>query len=446
MPKDENPIEHVSFNTPVGVNDVLPNDHQYHTYIKKVVRHRARQSGFKRISTPIFEHEDLFKLSLGENSKVFVDGTYKFKDDSGQNLALKPEGTSGIARSYIENSMSEWPQPVLLYYIEPHFRYDKPEKGRCNKQFWQFGFEILGESDPALDAQLIQLCKKIYRDLGIDDFFSLQLNTIGNAESREKYKQVLEDFYVGKERAVPPEYREMIYKNPAELLNSTDEDLKILAQMAPMLRDYLDKDSLAYHEELLEYLDEIGIEYEENFQLVRDLGYYNKTVFEFWDKREGQNSVGGGGRYDGLVELLGGEPSPAVGCACEIEKIIASMKREKIRVPSKDELHIFVAQLGKEAKKKCLKLIDELRENGIKTMGALGKGSINVQLGLANKFKVPYTVLIGITEVREGTAIIRDMKKGTQVTVKMEEVPGKLVTLIGKKNLDTYTPGELLYS
>ena len=192
--------------------------------------------------------------------------------------------------------------------------------------------------------------------------------------SKKIYGQALEDFYVGKERSVPPEFRDLITKNPMRLLDKKDEDLQILAQIAPSMKDYLNKESLEFHEELISYLDELGIEYVENTKLVRGLDYYSKTVFEFWDKNNGaQNAVGGGGRYDGLIELMGGQPTPAVGFAAGVERTIANMKREKIRVPSKDELHVFVAQLGREAKKKSLPLIEELREAGVKTMGALGK-------------------------------------------------------------------------
>jgi histidyl-tRNA synthetase len=442
----EEPKKIQPFRTPKGVHDILPEDYEFHTYIKKVVRHRARQAGFRRISTPIFEFTDVFKRSIGDTSDIVNKEMYTFKDKKGRSLTLKPESTAGVVRSFIQHGMHHWPKPVLLYYFEPHFRYDRPQKGRY-RQFWQFGFEILGESDPALDAQMIQLATKIHDDLGIKDFFTVQLNTIGTPETRAKYMQVLQDYYVGKERSLCADCLNRMEKNPLRLLDCKQEDCKILADLAPKMTDYLDKESLDYHEELKGYLDEIGIEYEENAKLVRGLDYYNRTVFEFWDKNEGaQNAVGGGGRYDGLVELMGGEPTPAVGYAAGVERMIANMKKEKIRVPSKDDLHVFVAQLGTEAKMKCLGLIADLRESGVKTMGALGKGAINVQLRLANKFKVPYAVLIGITEVREGTAIIRCMKKGTQETVTMNKVVPKLVKLIGEDNLEKYHPGELLYS
>jgi histidyl-tRNA synthetase len=444
--KDEKEVKYETLQTPKGVHDILPKDHEFHTYIKKVVRHRARQAGFRRISTPIFEYESLFARGVGEGTDIVSKEMYNFKDKKGRSLCLKPEGTAGVMRSYIESGMNQWPQPVLLYYYEPHFRYDRPQKGRY-RQFWQFGFEVIGESDAALDAQVIQLAYKILTDLGLGDVISLQLNTIGTADSREKYRQVLEDFYVGKMRAVPPEYQDTVYKNPMRLLDAKHEDLQILAEMAPVMKDYLDKESLEYHEELKSYLDELGLEYVENPKLVRGLDYYTKTVFEFWDKSEGeQNAIGGGGRYDGLAKILGGQDTPGMGFAAGVERIIANMKREKVRVPSKDYLHVFVAQLGGQAKLKCLPLIEDLRDAGVKTMGALGKGSINEQLRIANKFGVPYAILLGITEVREGTAIIRDMEKGVQETVGMHEVVDRVVELIGEDDLDNYTPGELLYS
>ncbi len=434
------------FRTPRGVHDILPDDHEFHTYIKKVVRHRARQAGFRRITTPTLEYTDLFSRSIGDDSDIVSKEMYTFEDRKGRSLTMKPEGTAGVVRSYIQHGMNQLPQPVLLYYIEPHFRYDRPQKGRY-RQFWQFGLEVIGESDPALDAQVIHLAQKINEDLGVADIFELQLNTIGTPEARKNYMQALEDFYIGKERAVPHEHRDLIRKNPMRLLDKKDEDLQILAELAPNIQDYLDKESLEFHEELKEYLDELGMEYVENPRLVRGLDYYSKTVFEFWDKNDGaQNAIGGGGRYDGLVEMLGGQPTPAVGYASGMERIIANMKREKIRVPSKDDLHVFVAQLGKEAKKKCLSLINELRDEGIKAMGALGKGSINVQLKMADKFKVPYAVLMGLTEVREGNVIIRDMKKGVQETLPYEDAVERIVELIGEDNLDKYSPGELVYS
>lgn len=448
MPDDkaEKEKKTAQMKVPTGTCDIMPADHEYHTYVKKVVRHRARQAGFRRISTPIFENASLFENAIGKKSDIITKELYTFDDPEGKKMALKPDGTPGVARAYVQNEMDQCPKPVLLYYFEPHFRHNKPEKGRY-RQFWQFGFEIIGEHDAALDAQCIQLVNKIHEDLGIDGLFKLQINTIGAPDAREKYIQVLQDYYVGKERSLCEDCLDKMENNPMRLLDCKEEDCQILAQLAPSMKDYLDKESLDFHEELKGYLDEIGLEYDDNPKLVRGLDYYSGTVFEFWEKDSGAKSaVGGGGRYNDLIELLGGESTPAVGYSAGVERIIANMKKEKIRVPQKDDLHIFVAQLGNEAKKKCLPLIEDLREAGLKTMGALGKGSINVQLDLAHQFKVPYAVLIGITEVREGTAIIRDMEKGIQETVMFDEVADRLVELIGEDDLDKYSPGELLYS
>lgn len=432
--------------TPKGVHDILPNDYDYHTFIKKVVRHRARQAGFRRITTPVLEYTEVFTRSIGEGSDIVSKEMYTFEDRKGRSLSMKPEGTAGVVRAYIQHGLNQLPQPMMLYYFEPHFRYDRPQKGRY-RQFWQFGFEIIGESDPALDAQLIQMASKIIADLGLAGLFSLQLNTIGTLDSRQKYILALQDYYSGKERSLCETCRARLPKNTLRLLDCKEEDCQILAKLAPLMADYLDKESLDFHEELKGYLEELNINYTENPKLVRGLDYYAKTVFEFWDKSDGaQNAIGGGGRYDGLIELMGGQPTPAVGYAAGVERIIANMKREKVKVPSKDDLHVFVAQLGKEAKRKCLPLIDHLRDAGIKTMGALGKGSINEQLRIANKFKVEYTVLLGITEVRENTAIIRNMQKGVQETVDFDDVVQRLVELIGEENLDKYSPGELLFS
>lgn len=438
-------VQKLPYQTPKGVHDILPKDHEYHTFIKKVVRHRCRQGGYRRITTPMFEFTDVFARGIGMESDIVSKEMYTFTDKKNRSLTLKPESTAGVVRAYIQNNMANWPQPVELYYIEPHFRYDRPQKGRF-RQFWQFGFEVIGESDPALDAQVIQLSHKILDDLGIAQLFTLQLNSIGCMACRPAYTQILKDFYFGKERSLCADCKYRLDKNPLRLLDCKEEDCQILAQIAPKLGDYLCDECKEYHADVKEFLTDLKIDYVENSSLVRGLDYYTKTVFEFWDKTDGaQNAIGGGGRYDGLIELMGGQPTPACGFAAGMERIIANMKREKIRVPQKDDLHVFVAQLGQESKKRCLPLITDLREAGIRTMGALGKGSIKVQLRLADKFQVPYTVIIGLTEVREGTAIIRDMKVGTQKTVQMDAVVDEILELIGEENRDMYTPGEAIY-
>ena len=439
----EKPEKRRKLQTPTGIHDVLPKDHEYHTFLKKVVRHRARQAGFRRITTPVIEFTEVFDRGIGSETDIVEKEMYTFEDRSGRSLTLKPEGTAGVVRSYLQNGMYTWPQPVELYYIEPFFRYDRPQKGRY-RMFWQFGFEVIGELDPALDVQCIHLGLKIFEDLGIRDRFTLQINNIGSSKTREKYQDALINYYVGKERSLCENCQNRLHKNPLRLLDCKEEDCQILAEMAPKFADYRSKEDKEFHENVCSFLEELGVEYEENPKLVRGLDYYSQTVWEFWDKAtRGQNAVGGGGRYDGLVEIMGGQPTPAVGFACGIDRLIMHMKDAGISVPSKDNVHVFVAQLGDLAKRKSLPLIEKLRDKGVRTVGALGKGSMKAQLKLADKFQVPYTLIMGSTEVREGTIIVRDMAKGQQEHIKMEDAVDHVVKLIGEGALDTYHPGEV---
>lgn len=438
-------VAQAKLQTPTGVHDILPNDHEYFTYIKKVVRHRARQAGYRRISTPIFEYLDVFQRGIGDATDIVQKEMYSFDDRGGRMLALKPEGTAGVCRAYIEHGMRLWPQPVELYYIEPHFRYDRPQKGRF-RQFWQYGFEIIGETDPALDVQMIQLNQKILSDLGIAHLFDLQLNSIGCKMCRTDYLNALKDYYAGKERGLCLDCKVRLEKNPLRLLDCKEEDCRTIASFAPKFADLLCAECKEFDGHVKEYLGELGISYTVNPQLVRGLDYYTKTVFEWWDKTLGaQNAIGGGGRYDGLVEIMGGESTPAVGFASGMERIVMHMKNAGITVPKKDDIHVFVAQLGDTAKKKCLKLISDLREQGVKTVGALGKGSMKAQLRLADKFQVQYTLILGVTEVRDGTIILRNMAKGSQKIIPFAEAMPAVIEALGEEQLDKYTPGEVVY-
>ncbi|MBU1019317.1 MAG: histidine--tRNA ligase [Patescibacteria group bacterium] len=444
-PTDQQEPKLRKLQNPTGIHDILPDDHEYYTFIKKVVRHRCRQAGFRRITTPILEFTDVFERGIGGATDIVDKEMYTFLDKGDRSVTLKPEGTAGVIRSYLQHGMKELPQPVELYYIEPHFRYDRPQKGRY-RQFWQFGVEVIGEKDPALDAQVIDLAYRINEDLGIAHLFSIQLNNIGCGKCRTKYKEDLVNFYIGKERSLCSDCQNRLEKNPLRLLDCKKEDCQILAELAPKFEQYRCPECQDFHAKLKEFLDELGIKYVDNPRIVRGLDYYVGTVFEFWDTNQGaQNAIGGGGRYDGLAELMGGQPTPGVGFAAGIERIIANMKRENVKVPSKDDIHIFVAQLGDDAKKKCLPLMNKLRDRGIKTVGALGKGSMKAQLRLADKFNVPYTLIMGITEVREGVVIVRDMSKGQQRPVPIEEIVEEVVKLIGEENLDKYSPGEAIY-
>jgi len=353
--------------------------------------------------------------------------------------AMRPEFTAGICRSFVEHGMQQLPLPVEFYAIGPCFRHDRPQRGRY-RQFNQFNFEVIGLKDASIDAQLIHVLSKILTDLRILDRLTLQLNNIGTAENRGAYIEALKDYFIGKERNLPDLDRSRLENNPLRLLDSKEEDTQILLKSAPTLSQFLDEDSVAFHETLKEYLEVLEIDFVENSTLVRGLDYYTQTVFEYWDKESGsQNAVGGGGRYDPLIELLGGKPTPGIGFACGMERIVWQMKQAGVVAPNKDHIDVFVAQLGPDGKKMCLPLISQLRELGVHTLGALGEASLKSQMRLADKFGARYTLLLGQIEVKEGTIILRDMVAGKQKQIKMEDAVKKIVKLLGPENLDTYT-------
>ncbi|OGJ58140.1 histidine--tRNA ligase [Candidatus Peribacteria bacterium RIFCSPLOWO2_12_FULL_55_15] len=431
------------FRTPKGTHDVLPEDHQYMTYIKKAVRHRARQAGFKRIDTPMFEERGIFERGIGAHTDIVEKELFTVsgkRDEEGKEreYALRPEFTAGICRAYIEHGMQQLPQPVELYAIGQCFRYDRPQKGRY-RQFHQFDFEIIGLKDPSLDAQLIHILTKVFSDIRILSRLTLQINNIGAAESRKAYVAALRDFFIGKESRFPEIDRIRLESNPLRLLDSKEEDTRLILKSAPTLSQFLSDESKQYHATLLECLTILNIPYTENTLLVRGLDYYTQTVFEFWDSSLGaQNAVGGGGRYDGLLELFGGQPTPGVGFAGGVERMIWHMKEAGVRVPNKDHIDVFVAQLGPDAKKQCLLLIAELQENGVHTLGALGEASLKSQMGLADKFEARYTLVLGKLEAKKGTIILRDMKAGKQKEIQYETAIPEVLRLIGKSKLDTY--------
>lgn len=436
----------LQFRTPKGTHDVLPEDHQYMTYIKKAVRHRARQAGYKRIDTPMFENRAIFERGIGEHTDIvekelfIVSGKHKTEEsETDVQYALRPELTAGICRSYIEHGMQQLPQPVELYAIGPCFRYDRPQKGRY-RQFHQVDLEVIGLKDPSLDAQLIHVCMKFLQDLRIRDRLTLQLNNIGNADNRKAFVAAIKDYFIGKERHLPELDRKRLESNPLRLLDSKEEDTQILLKSAPTMDQFIDDESKKYHATLEEYLAQFDVQYTANPGLVRGLDYYGQTVFEVWDSSSGaQNAVGGGGRYDGLIELLGGQPTPGVGAAFGVERMIWHMKQAGVTVPNKDHVDIFVAQLGPDAKKICLTLISQLREKGVHTIGALGEASLKSQMRLADKFGARHTLLLGQMEVKEGKIILRDMAAGKQRSIKLENAVEEVLKLLGSENLDTYT-------
>lgn len=405
-----------------GMNDIMPEFQKYWSYILQTVEAIAQKYGYQKIDTPMVESTGLFTRSVGEETDIVSKEMYSFIDKGGDNITLRPENTAGIVRAYNEHGMVNLPQPVKLYYHGPMFRYDKPQSGRY-RQFYQFGFEALGEAESVLDAQLILIGFKILEACGISS--NIQINSIGCKDCRPQYENLLADYLKGQKNNLCDDCKKRLIKNPLRILDCKEKTCQELMVDLPQTVDNLCEGCREHFVKVLEFLDELEIPYTLNNKIVRGLDYYNRTTFEFWDQDEEkgrQNALGGGGRYDSLVELLGGRPTPAVGFAVGIERVIQLMKDNDFAPPKIPTPEIFLAQLGNEARKKTLKLFEELTRAGYRVAESLSKTSIKPQLDLANKLGVRYSLILGQKEIIDGTILIRDMDGGIQEIINFEKI------------------------
>ncbi|MDD5606108.1 MAG: histidine--tRNA ligase [Patescibacteria group bacterium] len=403
------------FQKPRGTQDILPLEQKYWFWIEDNFRAVMTAAGFGRIIFPTFEDTALFSRSVGEETDIVAKEMYTFADRGKNSLTLRPEGTAGVARAYIENGMHKEPQPVKLYYFGPMFRYDRPQAGRY-REFYQGGAELFGEEDPIVDAQMIAVMIKFYKKLGLKNLV-VQINSIGDAKGRPKLEKALVDFLSAHRRQLSAESKRRLAKNPLRVLDSKEkEDQAIADEAGGVLLDNLSKESKTYFTKVLEYLDDMGVKYELNPRLVRGLDYYTHTVFEIIDASTGL-ALGGGGRYDGLMKILGGPDTPAVGWALGVERTIDCLKKQKVDVPEGPSVDVFVIQLGDEAKKKAIRVIDELDEAGYSVGHALGRDSIKAQLRVADRNQARLAVILGEREVHDKSAIIRDLSDGSQESV-----------------------------
>ncbi len=330
------------------------------------------------------EMRDLIVRSVGAHTDVVSKELYEFQDKKGRDLVLKPESTAGVMRSYLENFQAE-SQPVYLFYIEPHFRYDRPQKGRY-RQFHQIGSEIIGERDPVLDAENIHMAVKILSDCGLKGKFTTKINTLGNTKEREAYVAELQAFFRGKSHLLDEIDQARVENNPLRLLDSKNPDVREILPFAPKLRDFMKKDSIAYYESVKEYLTILGIDFVEDANLVRGLDYYCDVVFECVDNSgRSQDSFCGGGRYDDLATSLGSKNTvPAAGFAIGVERLIDAMVESGLTVKNKDTIDLYFIQVGEEAKKLALPLSIKAREMGLNVLASFGSPSMKTQLKKAN--------------------------------------------------------------
>lgn len=410
-----------------GMRDILPEEQKYFQRILDVAENVVDFYGFKKIDTPILEETELFSKGTGLMTDIVQKQMYNLKTKGGDSLSLRPEFTPGVIRAYIEHGMKNLPQPVKLYSFGPLFRYEHSQAGR-QRQFHQFNIEVIGEGDPVIDAQIIQIFYNILNELKLKNLI-VEVNSIGDPQCRAYYKKVLTSFLKHKESLLCPDCRRRLKENPLRVLDCKEEKCQKITSQAPQIIDHLCEDCHKHFKGVLEFLDEIELPYRLNPYLVRGLDYYTKTVFEIFtdevqkteDNKPGARiALVGGGRYDNLVKLLGGENTFAGGGAMGIERLVIAMKNRDIKLIKSDDRLVFLAQIGGMAKRKGLKLLEEFRKVKIEVGESFGKDSLKSQLKIADKMKAKYTLLLGQREALEGSIIIRDMENGKQDTVKIE--------------------------
>jgi len=413
------------------MHDILPEEQVYYQKIYKVVSDVADFYRFKKIDTPILEETRLFSKGVGLATDIVKKEMYNLKTKGGEYLSLRPEGTASVVRAYIENGMSNLPHPIKLWYFGPFFRYENPQFGRY-RQFWQFGFEVLGESDPVIDAQIIQIFYIILKELKLKNLI-VNINSIGCNQCRPYYKKLLTSYFRPREALLCRDCKRRLHENVLRTLDCKEEKCQAIKEGAPQTLDHLCDECRLHFKEVLEFLDETGIPYNLDPYLVRGLDYYTKTVFEIFSRNpeleNRQVALGGGGRYDELVELSGGKETPSIGMAGGVERIINLMKSQGIEIFAKRREQIFLAQLGILAKRRSLNLLEDFRKAKISVSELFGKNSLKVQLSRANRLGVKYTLIMGQKESLENSIIVRDMKTGRQETVKLN----KVVEVVKKK-------------
>ena len=428
MTSSEKKIEKKNpFQAPKGMHDVMPVDEPYWERIESVVKALARSYGFGRLETPVLEFADLYNKTSGEESDVVQKEMYALRTKGGDLLALRPEYTPGFCRAYLERGMSRLGQPQKLFAMGPVFRHDRPQLGR-SRQFTQIEFDIIGgQNDPIYDAEIIVIFSELLAELKLKNSV-LKLNSIGCRVCRPVYKKQLQNYYKNHEKELCEDCVKRVKENPLKLFDCKNAQCQPFKEKAPNFLDKLCATCMDHFKCVLEYLEAVHINYELDHHLVRGLDYYNRTVFEIVaDGKEAEiGSVGGGGRYDYLMEMIGGHLTPALGFASGVERLIAVMKSKEIAVPGRAQKKVFLVHVGDVSKKHAFALLKDLRKAGISVSESLAKDSLNAQLRSADKEGLGMALILGQKEIYENSIIIRDLATGNQEPVLVEKVVEEL--------------------
>lgn len=407
-------------NIPKGTKDVLPSESYKWHYVERIARETADLYCLNEIRTPTFEHTELFLRGVGDTTDIVNKEMYTFRDKGDRSITLKPEGTAGVARSFIENGLFNGAMPLKMYYITPVFRYENPQKGRL-REHHQFGVEVYGGAGADTDAEVIKLAYTVLKKCELS--VKLYINSMGCPDCRKKYNEALKAYFADKLDKLCPTCRERYNKNPLRILDCKEEGCKALCKDAPKIIDYLCDDCSAHFKKLQELLTDCGVAYEINPFIVRGLDYYTKTVFEFVTTALGsQGTVCGGGRYDNLISQLGGTPTCGVGFGMGIERLLMLMEAENVIIPERENVKLYIATMGDAAYKKAFEIVSALRDKGVKAeVDHAGRG-IKAQFKYADKIHAENVVTLGENELASGIAQIKHMADGSLKEVKIDEI------------------------
>ncbi|ELA6772719.1 histidine--tRNA ligase [Vibrio alginolyticus] len=413
-----------------GMNDCLPTQSPLWQKLENTVKNVISAYGYNEVRMPIVEETNLFSRAVGEETDVVSKEMYTFDDRNGDSLTLRPEGTAGCVRSCIQNSLINRDEQ-RLWYMGPMFRHERPQKGRY-RQFHQCGVEVFGLNGPDVDAELIMMTARLWRELGINEHVRLELNSIGSQEDRADYRTALVAFLEQHIDVLDEDCKRRMHTNPLRVLDTKNPDVQAILGDAPRLSDYLGEESKAHFAGLCELLDAAGIRYTVNERLVRGLDYYNRTVFEWITESLGaQGTVCGGGRYDGLVEQLGGKPTPAVGFAMGLERLVLMLETLEL-TDVRRSVDVYVVTAGEGTMMAGMKLAEQLRESvpGVRVMNHFGGGNFKKQFKRADKVGAVVALVLGENEVADNTVVLKDLAGGEQETYNQAEVAEKIAALI----------------
>ncbi|UQZ33019.1 histidine--tRNA ligase [Paenibacillus sp. PK3_47] len=411
------------FEKPTGTQDVLPGAVEKWQVVESKARDLCRRFNYREIRTPMFEHTGLFERGVGETTDIVEGEMYTFKDKGDRDLALRPEGTAGVVRAYVQNKLYGEPDVSKLYYIGPMFRYERPQAGRY-RQFHQFGIEAFGAVDPAIDAEVISMGYQFYKDLGLKDV-RVDLNSVGNAPSRAAYREKLLDFLRPMKDNLCGDCQRRMDRNPLRVLDCKVDQDKFGG--APSILDSLDEECTTHFEKVKMHLDAMGVEYNINPRLVRGLDYYTHTAFEYKAAGIGSiDTVGGGGRYNGLVEEIGGPDQPGIGFGIGLERILLILESQGVELETVKPLDVYFVALGEAAEQEITKQLFNLRSLGFSAERDYLGRKMKAQMKSADRMSARYTAILGEDELKNGVIALKSMETGEQKTVKLDELAQSL--------------------